>query len=139
MGTAPIKRVNGIAVIGHQPIRFSLKELIVAEDTVQPYPWQYYDAAARYFRQLSTFVPLHVKYVMVDGENQINRVLAQADSVVAVRVRTEIEDIEIRRWLRKSSTHRAILFHSGLYAPAQALFADFPNQVTFGDLRPRFQ
>jgi hypothetical protein len=139
VGTAPIKRVSGIPVIGHQPIKFSLAELIVAEDTAQGYPWQYYDAAARYFRQLRKFVPLHVKYVMVDSENQIGRVLAQADSVVAVRVRTETEDIELRRWLRKSAMHRAILFHSGLYPPAQALFADFPNQVTFGDLRPRFQ
>ena len=139
VGTAPIKRVNGIPVIGHQPITFSLTELIVAEDTVRPYPWQYYDAAARYFRQLNKFVPLHVKFVMVDGENQINRVLAQADSVVAVRVRTETEDSDLRRWLRQSPTHRAILFHSGLYPPAQALFADFPDQVTFGDLRPRFQ
>jgi hypothetical protein len=139
IGTAPIKRVNGMAVIGNQPIEFSLDELIVAEDTEQPYPWQYYDAAARYFRQLSKFVPLHVKYVLVDSENQINRVLAQADSVVAVRVRTETEDDELRRWLRKSPTHRAILFHSGLYPEAQALFADFPHQVTFGDLHPRFQ
>jgi hypothetical protein len=139
MGTAPIKRVDGIPVIGQQPIKFSLAELIVAEDTAQRYPWQYYDAAARYFRQLSKFVPLNVKYVVVDSENQIGRVLAQADSVVAVRVRTETEDVELRRWLRKSPMHRAILFHSGLYPPAQALFADFPNQVTFGDLRPRFQ
>ena len=139
MGTAPIKRVHGIPLIGHQPIKFSLAELIVVEDTAQRYPWQYYDAAARYFRQLSKLVPLNVKYVMVDRENQIDRVLAQAGSVVAVRVRTETEDIELRRWLRKSPTHRAILFHSGLYPPAQALFADFPDQVTFGDLRPRFQ
>jgi hypothetical protein len=139
MGTAPIKWVNGMAVIGNQPIKFSLTELIVAEDTSQPYPWQYYDSAARYFRQLSKFVPLKVKYVLVDSENQINRVLAEADSVVAVRVRTESEDGELRHWLGKSPMHRAILFHSGLYPPAQALFADFPSQVTFGDLRPRFQ
>ena len=139
IGTAPIKTVNGRPVIGHQPVKISLSELIVAEDTNQIYPLQYYDAPSRYFRQLSNRVPLNIKYVTVDQEDQIGRVLRVADSVVAVRVKTETEDIELRRWLRESPTHRAILFHSGLYPFAQNLFSDFPNQVTFGDLRPRFE
>jgi hypothetical protein len=139
IGSAPIKTVNGRPVIGHQPVRISLSELIVAEDTNQIYPLQYYDAPSRYFRQLSNRVSLRVKYVKIDHEDQIVRVLRAADSVVAVRVKTENEDIELRRWLRESPTHRAILFHSGLYPFAQPLFSDFPNQVTFGDLRPRFE
>ena len=139
MGTAPVKRVDGVPVIGHQPVSFSLGELIVAEDTTQRYPTQYYDAAARYFRQLGKFVRLNVKYVLVDDENQLDKVLEQACSVVAVRIRTDKEDATLRQWLLSSPKNRAILFHSGLYPWAQGLFADFPSQVTFGDLRPRFQ
>jgi len=139
MGTAPIKRVDGIPVIGHQPVKFSLSELIVAEDTTARYPTQYYDAAARYFRQLSKFVPLNVVYVSVDDENQLRKVLDRAASVVAVRIRTDKEDGLLRWWLVESPNNRAILFHSGLYPYAQGLFRDFPSQVTFGDLHPRFE
>lgn len=145
MGTAPVHKVEGIQrrgsgfVIGHQPVRFALSELIVAEDTEARYPTQYYDAAARYFRQLSKFVPLNVRYVMVDDENQLSRVLEAAAQVVAVRIRTDKEDALLREWLLSSPKNRAILFHSGLYPWAQGIFTDFPLQVTFGDLRPRFE
>jgi hypothetical protein len=139
IGTAPIKRVNNQVLIGDQPVRFSLSELIVAEDTAQPYPTQYYDAAAKYFRQLSKSVELNVRYVNVSDENQLDRVLEQADHVVAVRIRTDQEDVALRTWLIHDRRNRAILFHSGLYPFAQGLFVDFPQQVTFGDLRPRFE
>jgi hypothetical protein len=139
MGTAPVKRVDGVAVLGHQPVKFSLSELIVAEDTAGRYPIQYYDGAARYFRQLSKFVPLNVVYMKVDDENQLGKVLDRAASAVAVRIRTEKEDGLLRWWLLQSPKNRAILFHSGLYPYAQGLFRDFPSQVTFGDLHPRFE
>jgi hypothetical protein len=142
IGTAPVHRVEGAGpgfVIGLQPVKFSLSELIVAEDTAERYPTQYYDAPARYFRQLSTFVPLNIKYVAVDDENQLDRILNVASSVVAVRIRTDKEDAMLRQWLLKSPNNRAVLFHSGLYPWAQGLFTDFPSQVTFGDLRPRFE
>jgi hypothetical protein len=145
IGTAPVHRVEGVQrsgpgfVIGLQPVRFSLSELIIAEDTAARYPTQYYDAPARYFRQLSTYVRLKVKYVAVDDENQLDRVLNAAASVVAVRIRTDKEDAMLRQWLLNSPHNRAVLFHSGLYPWAQGLFADFPSQVTFGDLHPRFE
>jgi hypothetical protein len=145
IGTAPVHRVEGVQrsgagfVIGLQPITFSLSELIVAQDTAAHYPTQYYDAPARYFRQLSSYVPLKVKYVAVDDENQLDRVLNVAASVVGVRIRTEKEDTMLRQWLLKSPQNRAVLFHSGLYPWAQGLFTDFPLQVTFGDLHPRFE
>ena len=139
IGTAPVKRVNNQIVIGHQPVRFFLSELIVAEDTTQSYPTQYYDAAAKYFRQLAKSVELNVRYVNVSDENQLDRVLAQAEHVVAVRIRTDKEDATLRTWLIHDRRNRAILFHSGLYPFAQGLFVDFPQQVTFGDLRPRFE
>ena len=145
IGTAPVHRVEGVQrtgpgfVIGLQPVRFSLSELIIAEDTAARYPTQYYDAPARYFRQLTRSVPLKVKYVAVDDENQLDRILNAAASVVAVRIRTDKEDAMLRQWLLKSPHNRAVLFHSGLYPWAQGLFADFPSQVTFGDLHPRFE
>ena len=143
LGTAPVKLVDGRPVIGNQPVRISLRELIVVENTRAPFPVQYYDAAARYFRRLKTFARFNVEYVVVEDSNQIERVLARATelkaSVVAVRVATSYEYTQLRDWLRQSPTRRAILFHSGLYPFAQPLFAEFPRQVTFGDLRPRFE
>ncbi|HUS18817.1 MAG TPA: hypothetical protein VMZ25_04160 [Terriglobales bacterium] len=143
IGTAPVKESQGKTVIGGQPIRFALKETIVVEDTTRPFPMQYYDSAARYFRRLSGFVPLHAAYVLVEGPDEMNKVLDRARKLnataVAVRVTTLNEAVQLRAWLEKSSSNRAILFHSGLYPYAQPLFRDFTRQVTFGDLRPRFE
>jgi len=143
VGTAPVKNLDGRVVVGHQPIRFSLQEPIVVEDTKQPFPVQYYDAGARYFRRLSESVPLRLEYVEVSDANQIDRVLERAgqigSSAVAVRVTTEYENQALINWLKGSRNRRAILFHSGLYPFAQPLFEDFPDQVTFGDLHPKFE
>lgn len=143
MGTAPVRELAGKTVIGQQPVRFALAETIVVEDTNRPFPMQYYDSAARYFRKLNTMVPLKTEYVMVDGPNEIEKVLSHASkrkaTAVAVRITTLDEAIRLRSWLGESPMNRAILFHSGLYPYAQPLFRDFPRQVTFGDLRPRFE
>jgi hypothetical protein len=143
LGTAPVKREGQRALIGGQPVRFSLKEIIVAQDTQAALPAAYYDAPARYFRRLNEFVPLAVEYVPVDGSNQIERVLNRAAQLrataVGVRVATNYEYDRLREWLQRSPANRAILFHSGLYPYAQPLFEEFPQQVTFGDLRPRFE
>ncbi len=143
LGTAPVKQVDGRTFIGGQPVRISLDEPIVVEDTRANFPTQYYDAPARYFSRLRMFTPLKVEYVRVDNENQLERILTRAAelkaSVVAVRVATSAEHEQLRDWLQQSPTRRAILFHSGLYPFAQALFTEFPRQVTFGDLRPRFE
>jgi hypothetical protein len=143
LGTAPIKKDNGRAVIGHQPVRFSLREPIVVEDTKQYFPIQYYDAGARYFRRLSEFVHLNLDYVNIQDANQIEKVLERAaqlhSTAVAVRVVTDYEYEVLLRWLESSPDHRAILFHSSLYPHAQSLFDQFPQQVTFGDLHPRFE
>lgn len=143
LGTAPIRRAGETAVLGRQPVRFSLRESIVVQDTRAIYPVQYYDAPARYFRRLSQFVPLKLEFVEIDDADQIQRVLDRATRIgataVAVRVATQAEDEALRRWLDSSSRRRAILFHSGLYPYAQPLFERYPKQVTFGDLRPRFE
>ena len=143
LGTAPVKKLDGRAVLGHQPVRFSLREPIVVEDTKQLFPIQYYDAPARYFRRLSQTVPLNADYVDVDAADQIQKVLQRADqlgsSAVAVRVATPSEYEALREWLDRSRSNRAILFHSGLYPYAQPLFGQYPQQVTFGDLHPKFE
>ncbi|MCI0356449.1 MAG: hypothetical protein L0099_15650 [Acidobacteria bacterium] len=58
---------------------------------------------------------------------------------VAVRVYAKEDDATVCRWLKAAASHRAVLFHSSLYPFAQALSDEFPNQVTFGDLKPRFE
>ncbi len=143
MGGAPVRQENGRAVIGDQPVRFDLSEPIVAEDTKDDLPVQYYDTPARYFRRLNSFVKVNVQYVDVNGPDEIGLLLRRAQqmksSAVAVRVATEGEYRELRRWLKASPRNRAILFHSALYPYAKLLFADFRQQVTFGDLRPVFE
>jgi hypothetical protein len=143
IGGAPIHKKAEAVVIGGQPVRFSMTESIVVEDTKKNFPLQYYDAPARYFRALRGFAPLQLTFVDVDDSGQIGRVITRAttmkSSAIAVRVMTQQEDIQLRDWLQGSSARRAILFHSAPYPFAQALFSDFPNQVTFGDLHPRFE
>lgn len=143
MGGAPVRRVDDKIVLGGQPVRIGLREPITVQDTKRLFPLQYYDSAARYFRKLATVVPLNLKYVEVENQDELFRVLNAADkahsTVVAVRVMTEMEDEMLRSWLRVSPTRRAVLFHSGLYPYAQPLFHDYPKQVTFGDLRPLFE
>jgi len=143
IGTAPMRRVDGGIIIGAQPITFSLKEQFIVEDTTRPYPLQYYDAPARYFRKLSTFVPqLNVTYVKVDDENQLPRLFEVAklagSNTIAVRISTSEEDEQLVMWLRSSILHRAILFHSSLFPYVEQIFSEYRTQVTFGDLRPTF-
>ena len=143
LGTAPVKRADDTAVIGGQPIQFSRVEKIVVEDADTDSPAAAYDAPARYFRRLGTLVSLNLEYVPVQQTNQIERVLSRATetkaTAVAVRVETNYEFERLRDWLKQSPGRRAILFNSGLYPFAQLLFTEFPRQVTFGDLHPRFE
>jgi hypothetical protein len=143
LGTAPVRQVGTNAVVGDQPVKFSTSEIIVVEDTKRNFPLQYYDAATRYFRRLNEISPLKLDFVLVDGADQIDRVLARADQLgataVGVRVVDQAEHDRLAAWLKQSPQRRAVLFHSGLYPFAQPLFAEFPQQVTFGDTRPRFE
>jgi hypothetical protein len=52
---------------------------------------------------------------------------------------TQADNNKLAAWLKRSPARRAVLFHSGLYPFAQPLFQEFPQQVTFGDLHPRFE
>ncbi len=88
-------------------------------------------------------MPLRVTYVRVEAGDQISRILDEADhqrsTAVGVRIVTEYEYLRLKGWLLQSRARRAVLFHSGLYPYAQKLFSEFRQQVTFGDLKPRFE
>jgi hypothetical protein len=142
IGGAPVRTEQGRAIIGDQPVEFSLSEPIIVEDSIAPFPLQYYDAPARYFRRFSQTAPLRVTYVQVDNTNQLYKVLQAArdkkSSAIAVRIFTDVEYAQLADWLRASPRNRAILFHSALYPHAQKLFSEFRQQLTFGDLHPEF-
>ncbi|HKQ58246.1 MAG TPA: hypothetical protein VJY35_10305 [Candidatus Eisenbacteria bacterium] len=142
IGSAPVRAENGVAVIGDRPIRFSVKEPIVAQTTEVYNGNQYYSAAGYYFQQLSKLVPLNLTLVSVDGPDQAERVLNKArelkSRVVALRVRTDAEAASVRRWLSDNKQRRAVLFHTAPYPAGYALFAEFPKQTTFGDPHPHF-
>jgi hypothetical protein len=146
IGSAPVKTRNGEAVIGDQPIEIDLNEKIVVEDTEnKQYPAQYYDAPARYFRELEKIsgVNLNLVLVQVDGAHQTQKIVDEARkngaTVVGVRVQYEDEREALKKWLSENKENRAVLFHSAAYAPGLELFQDFPSQTSFGDPRPVFK
>lgn len=142
IGSAPVRAESGMAVIGDRPVRFSVAEKVVAEDTHADGGSQYYDAPARYFRRLAEALPLAVEYVEVTGPDQSGKVIERANEigaeVIAVRVRTDADARPVREWLAGSRGRRAVLFHTAPYPAGYALFTEFPGQTTFGDPRPRF-
>jgi hypothetical protein len=142
IGSAPVRAEHGEAVIGDRPVRFSVSETVVAEDTHADGGFQYYDAPARYFRRLSEALPLKIDYVQVTGPDQSDKVVERARAigaeVIAVRARTAADAQPVREWLAGARTRRAVLFHTAAYPDGYALYKEFPGQTTFGDPRPRF-
>lgn len=142
IGSAPVRAQDGIAVIGDRPVKFTLAETVVVEDTDADGGNQYYDAPARYFRRLAESVQLRLEFVKVTGPDQSSRVVERAIALgaeaIAVRVRTAGDAQPVREWLAGSSSRRAVLFHTAPYPAGYALFNEFPLQTTFGDPRPRF-
>jgi hypothetical protein len=142
IGSAPVRSEGGVAVIGDRPVRFSVWETIVVEDTDVDGGNQYYDAPARYFRRLSESLPLRLEVVKVTGPDQSARVVDRAIQLgaeaIAVRARTDEDARSVRLWLSASPKRRAVLFHTAPYPAGYALFQEFPQQTTFGDARPRF-
>ena len=142
IGSAPVRSQDGVAVIGDRPVRFSVWETVVVEDTDADGGNQYYDAPARYFRRLAESLPLRLEFVKVSGPDQSSRVVERAlqlgTEAIAVRARTDEDARAVREWLAASPSRRAVLFHTAPYPAGVALFGEFPLQTTFGDPRPRF-
>ena len=142
LGSAPIRRTSGGAVIGDRPISFRMDEVVVVEDTTAKGRAQYYDAPARYFRRLQELHPIELEWVQVEGPGESRKVIDKAEEIeamaIAVRVETEADAEPIREWLAGSKDRKVVLFHSAPYPAGYALFDEFPGQTTFGDPRPRF-
>lgn len=140
LGSAPVRAVEGGAIVGDTPVAFRLDERIVVEDSTARGVAQYHDAAARYFRRLSRRVPLDLDYRMVSGPGEsstvVDRARATGATAIALRVATPEDATPVRAWLAESPSHRAVLFHSAPYPAGIALFREFPGQTTFGDPRP---
>lgn len=143
LGSAPVRGVDGGAIVGDTPVAFRLDERIVVEDSTARGVSQYHDAAARYFRRLSRRVPLRLDYRMVGGPGEsatlVDRARATGATAIALRVATPEDAAAVRAWLAESPSHRAVLFHSAPYPAGIGLFRDFPGQTTFGDPRPVWQ
>jgi hypothetical protein len=142
IGSAPVRVDEGGAVIGDRPVRFSVAETIVAEDTPVNSNDRYYDAPARYFRRFAQALPLRLEIVEVDGEGESDRVVRRAEelgaSAIAVRVMTEKDAAPVRAWLAGGQERRAVLFHTAPYPAGYRLFEEFPGRTTFGDPHPRY-
>ena len=142
IGSAPVRSQDGFAVIGDRPVRFSVWETVVVEDTDADGGNQYYDAPARYFRRLAESLPLRLEIVKVSGPDQSSRVVERAlqlgAEAIAVRARTDEDARAVREWLAAAPARRAVLFHTAPYPAGVKLFEEFPLQTTFGDPRPRF-
>lgn len=142
LGTAPIRDVDSGAIIGNQPVRFSIEEPIVVQDIMRDSVARYYDSASRYFKALNSFVPLNLHTVKITGEKETYKVVQEAKKIgaraIGVRVCYEEDYDAVKEWLHQSEENRAVLFHSAPYQPGYRLFFEFPEQVTFGDPHPRF-
>jgi len=143
LGSAPIRAMGDVAVIGDRPVTFSTAEPVVVQDApAGPGELQYYDAAARYFERLGSILDLRLETVTIDGAGQSDRVVRRAREsgarAIALRVWTEEDYGPVRDWLAESPEHRAVLFHSAPYPAGYRLFGEFPDQTTFGDPKPRF-
>lgn len=142
LGTAPIRKTGSEVIIGAQPVRFAVDEPIVITGIMHDSVARYYDASQRYFEELARYLPLQLHVVLIEGEGQTWKVIEQAEDMgskaVGVRVATQQDYESVRDWLQESAEHRAVLFHSAPYPSGYRLFDEFPEQVTFGDPRPRF-
>lgn len=145
LGTAPIRKIEGGAVIGNQPIKISLYEAVIAQTTNRPYPDQYCDTPGRYFKALVEKYGLDDFRVDLVTANvgETNKLVSAARErdvwVIGARVYNEQDAEPLKEWLLADNNHRLILFHSAPYTFGYNLFFEFPNQVGFGDPSPVFK
>jgi hypothetical protein len=145
IGSAPIKKTADGAEIGNQPVMIDVDEPIVVSNAPPSYPIQYYDTPYRYFNLLSDYIrkPLKITDVEVTEYGKATNVVDAARQagarVLGIRVKSQQEYDAVAAWLKEDSTRRAVLFHTAGYHPGYKLFAEFPAQTTFGDIRPVFE
>jgi len=140
----PISSDMDKVFVGAQPITFRTDEsFVVMNATLGKYALWYYQTPTSYFESLSQIVDIDdITYISIDDFNQMQKIINIAESiganVVAVRVFNSDDYKKLKQWLDKSPFHRAILFHSLPYPYGYKILNEFPEQVTFGDVNPRF-
>ena len=144
LGSAPIRDTAEGAVLGDQPVTFRVDEPIVVSNTTRRYPLQYYDTPFRYFNALASYANVEFDLTAVDVPEYgkaavvVERARELGAKLIGIRVATLEEHDAVATWLAADRTHRAILFHSAVYPEGYRLFAEFPEQTSFGDIRPLF-
>lgn len=145
-GNAPFTIKDGIAVIGSRPLMIKLNEKIIIENvTNNAYSIQYYDTATKYFRQLEYVydIKLNSEYVTLDTFGETNKVVEAAKKsnakVIAARVFSLDDYLQLKEWLLEDKNNRLILFHSFSYPYGYKIFNEFPGQTTFGGTTPAFE
>ncbi len=144
LGSAPIRDTDEGAVLGDQPVTFRVDEPIVVSNTTQRYPLQYYDTPFRYFGALASYANVEFNLTAVDvpGYGKAGVVVERARELgaklIGIRVATLEEHDVVAAWLAGDRDRRAILFHSAVYPDGYRLFAEFPDQTSFGDIHPEF-
>lgn len=141
IGSAPIKKHKSGAIIGDQPICVNSDEkVIVQTNSSDTDNNRYCDTPNRYFIALTNHIGISIDNITVNaGVGQTNKIIDIAENnhanIVMVRVNTEADRKPVYEWLKSSTLHRAILFHTMPYE-GDSLFYQFPEQTTFGDLKP---
>ena len=142
IGSAPIKKTPNGAEIGNQTVTIDIDESIVVSNAPRHYPLRYYDTPYRYFTLLRDYIkkPLKITDVQVTEYGKATNVVDAARQagarVLGIRVKSAEEHDAVAAWLKEDLTRRAVLFHTAGYREGYKLFAEFPAQTTFGDIRP---
>lgn len=145
IGSAPVKKTLGGAVIGDQPISIDVNEPIVVSNSSGGYPLQYYDTPYRYFRELERYIGKKMNIIPVNiteygkGSSVVEEAKKVGAKLIGIRVWGKEEHDSVYSWLKEDSSRRAILFHSAVYPEGYRLFFEFPEQTTFGDINVYFE
>ncbi|MHC4664860.1 MAG: hypothetical protein ACYS9T_02750 [Planctomycetota bacterium] len=145
VGSAPVKETENGAIIGDQPIAFDVNEPVVVSHTEGRYPLQYYDTPYRYFKELERYIgkPMKIMPVDVVEYGKAGVVVDEARKVgaklIGIRVKSKHEHDALYSWLKEDRGNRVVLFHTAVYPDGYRLFFEFPQQTSFGDIRPEFE
>lgn len=143
VGSPPIRKSSEGVIIGNSPVNISAAEpLVVMNMTGAIFATSYYQTPTIYFNALENFVDLNATYLELNNFYQMDDLIFAAElrdaQVVAARVYNSDDYEQLKRWLAKNNSRRAILFHSASYPYGQKIFKEFPEQTTFDDVNPKF-
>eukprot|EP01035_Chromulina_nebulosa_P047644 gene47644-64603_t len=130
--SAPVKPVAGGAEIGNQPIAIDANEEIVVSNAIPLYPLQYYDTPLRYFKALGDYCGRKLRVFDVAVEEYgyavpvVDAARDRGATLIGIRVKSVKEHDAVAAWLKESTAHRAVLFHTAAYKDGYRLFGEFP-------------